>query len=401
MNAPTVVLPVTQPGLTGDTAAACSPVLDPGPEELDPGMALCLSGGGYRAMLFHLGTLWRLNELGILSQLKRISSVSGGSITAGQLGLQWSKLDWQNGIAQDFVQKIVDPIRKLASHTLDEKAIFGGILNPGKSISEEVAEAYSKYLYGNATLQDLPDDEIAAKPAPRFVINATSVQSGVLVRFSRKYMADYRVGTYPNPTIPLAFAVAASSAFPPVLSPAKIKLPDGAVKDQAGTDLHREPYTTHLVLTDGGVYDNLGLETVWKKFKIVLVSDGGGQFEAEDDPAGNWAGHALRINTLIDSQVRALRKRQVVGSYERKEREGSYWRMRADITKYPAAKTLPCPLDRTTKLANTPTRLKAMDNALQERLINWGYALTDAAIRGHVQPQHAAPTDFPYPASKV
>ena len=77
MNAPTVVLPATQPGLTGDTAAACSPVLDTGPEKLDPGMALCLSGGGYRAMLFHLGTLWRLNELGILSQIKRISSVSG------------------------------------------------------------------------------------------------------------------------------------------------------------------------------------------------------------------------------------------------------------------------------------------------------------------------------------
>ena len=45
------------------------------------GIALCLSGGGYRAMLFHLGAIWRLNELGYLQQLKRVSSVSGGSIT--------------------------------------------------------------------------------------------------------------------------------------------------------------------------------------------------------------------------------------------------------------------------------------------------------------------------------
>src|SRR5437762_13674298 len=62
-----------------------------------PGMALCLSGGGYRAMLFHLGTLWRLNELGLLKGLKKISSVSGGSITAGVLGLAWKNLTFDAG----------------------------------------------------------------------------------------------------------------------------------------------------------------------------------------------------------------------------------------------------------------------------------------------------------------
>ena len=56
-----------------------------------PGIALCLSGGGYRAMLFHLGALWRLNEWGYLPRLARISSVSGGSITAGVLGLKWAE----------------------------------------------------------------------------------------------------------------------------------------------------------------------------------------------------------------------------------------------------------------------------------------------------------------------
>jgi NTE family protein len=387
-------------GLTGDTAAACSPVHDTAPEgEVLEGMALCLSGGGYRAMLFHLGSLWRRNELGILAKLKRISSVSGGSITSGRLGLQWSQMDWQNGVARDFVARVVDPIRKLARVTLDEKSVFGGILTPGKSISDLVAGGYRKHLYGDATLQSLPDDSNGK--APRFVINATSVQSGVLVRMSRNYIADYRVGTYPNPTIPLALAVAASSAFPPVLSPARVKLPAGALQNQPGTDLHHAPYTTELILTDGGVYDNLGLETVWKRYRTVLVSDGGGQFDAEPKPGSNWATHALRINTLIDSQVRALRKRQVVGSFEREERKGSYWRTRADITKYPAPQTLPCPLDRTMALAATATRLKKMDDKLQEQLINWGYAIADAAIRSFVEPEHAAPSNFPYPASKV
>ena len=65
---------------------------DPPDEEPEPGLALCLSGGGYRAMLFHLGALWRLNNAGYLSRLDRISSVSGGSITAGMLGFAWSRL---------------------------------------------------------------------------------------------------------------------------------------------------------------------------------------------------------------------------------------------------------------------------------------------------------------------
>src|SRR6188472_1791898 len=56
------------------------------------GIALCLSGGGYRAMLFHLGSLWRLNEMSYLPKLDQVSSVSGGSITAGTLALAWKDL---------------------------------------------------------------------------------------------------------------------------------------------------------------------------------------------------------------------------------------------------------------------------------------------------------------------
>ena len=76
-----------------------------------PGIALCLSGGGYRAMLFHLGALWRLNEWGYLPQLARISSVSGGSITAGVLGLKWASLGLDaEGVGQKFEAEVVQPI---------------------------------------------------------------------------------------------------------------------------------------------------------------------------------------------------------------------------------------------------------------------------------------------------
>ena len=386
--------------MSDDTREALQPVEFPTPFAAgdavpEDGIGLCLSGGGYRAMLFHAGALWRLNELTYLGKLNRISSVSGGSITAGQLGLQWSKLQWANGVATNFVERVIAPIRRLAGETIDAGSILGGVLLPG-SVSDRIVKAYRKYLYGDATLQDLPGEG-----APMFVINATNVQSGAIVRFSRPFMADYRVGMWRSPTLPVALAVAASSAFPPVLSPARVKLKEGLMQPSPGADLNRKPFTTELVLTDGGVYDNLGLETVWKRYKTVIVSDGGGQMAAEEEPKSDWARHGMRINGLIDNQVRALRKRQVVGSLQRKERSGVYWRMRGHIDDYSAPNKLPCPHDRTLALAQTPTRLAKMDSVLQERIINWGYAMCDAGMRTWVDVGKAPPSQFPYPTQAV
>lgn len=391
-------------------SAALSPVdpkaSDAGREPRE-GTGLCLSGGGYRAMLFHTGVLWRLNELGVLRTLDRVSSVSGGSIAAGVLGLRWRELAWGTRpvpgtertiqVAANFREKVVEPIQRLARHTVDGWAVGGGAVLPGVTIADLVERAYRKHLFGDATLQDLPDDA----EGPRFVINATNVQSGVLWRFSRPYMADYRVGRVDHPTIPLALAVAASSAFPPVLSPARMELPPGLVRTQGKEDLHDEPYTTDVHLTDGGVYDNLGLETVWKAYRTVLVSDGGGHMAPQPQPHADWARHALRVNALIDSQVRSLRKRQVVDSLVNGDRQGAFWRTRGDIRKYPAPDTLLCPLKCTMKLAEIDTRLKALDRVTQERLINWGYAISDAAVRGWLHKDLPAPGDFPFPASKV
>jgi NTE family protein len=138
-------------------------------------------------MVFHIGTLWRLYEVGLLGGIKRISSVSGGSITAGVLGLRWKKLSFRPAdLKNDFVAQVVEPLRGLAGETIDREAFVLGNLLPG-AVSERVAQAYDQHLFKGATLQDLPD-------APRFVINATNVQSGALWRFMKPYMRDYRVG---------------------------------------------------------------------------------------------------------------------------------------------------------------------------------------------------------------
>jgi len=104
---------------------------------------------------------------------------------------------------------------------------------------------------------------------------------------------------------------------------------------------------------------------------------------------------------LVDNQVRSLRKRQVIDSFKQHTRSGTYWGIRTNVLDYGLKDALPCPFDATMRLAETPTRLQAMDDRLQERLINWGYAVCDAAVRKHLQPAPTAPTDFPFPASKV
>lgn len=364
----------------------------------EAGMALCLSGGGYRAMVFHLGALIRLNEVGLLQVLKRVSSVSGGSMTAGLLGLRWKELNFQNGIAQNLTNAVVAPIRSLAGKTIDADAIIGGIFLPG-TINERVVEAYNEFLFQGATLQQLPTDA----EGPRFIINATNVQSGALWRFSRPYMADYLVGSVPNPTVELAVAVAASSAFPPVLSPAKLKVDPDSFTADPKCPLQREPFTSEVVLSDGGVYDNLGLETAWKRYQTILVSDGGGKLQAQEEPKQDWARHAYRVLGIIDNQVRSLRKRQLIEAFKNSngDHNGTYWGIRTNIADYQLADSLPCPLPRTLELAETPTRLKRMDTLLQDRLINWGYAVCDAALRKHVNPALPKPAGFPYPKVQV
>ncbi|HEV8250091.1 MAG TPA: patatin-like phospholipase family protein [Gaiellaceae bacterium] len=359
----------------------------------EPGIGLCLSGGGYRAMLFHAGSLWRLNETGYLSRLSRISSVSGGSIAAGQLAIAWPDLDFSGGVASKYVDQVVMPLRRLADQTIDRGGIMRGMLTPG-SIAEKVAGSYKRHLFGDRTLQDLPDE-------PRFVINATNLQSAVLWRFSKPYMRDYRVGEVKDPTVELATAVAASAAFPPFLSPVRLKLDGASYTPGGGDDLQRPPFTTAPVLADGGVYDNLGLETVWKRYRTVLVSDGGGHVAAKPKPGADWLRQFPRILGVIDSQVRALRKQQVIGLYKLGLRDGAYWGIRSHIEDYALADALPCDPVLTTRLADTPTRLAKMDPALQERLINWGYAVTDAALRAHVDTSLPVPGGFPYPASGI
>lgn len=357
-------------------------------ENLEDCIALCLSGGGYRAMIFHLGVIWYLEDAGILQKIARISSVSGGSITAGVLALAWTRLTGAADRKKAFQEHVVAPVRKMAGTSVDTRAVLTGVFAPG-TVSDRIIHRYKEVLFGEKTLQDFPDE-------PRFVINATNVQTGSLFRFSKPYIGDWQVGRCLVPKRSVAEAVAASSAFPPVLSPVRLEF----APDDFDTDpgpCHKAPFTTEVVLTDGGVYDNMGIETAWKRCKTILVSDAGGKMQPEEKPHANWAQHSLRINALIDNQVRSLRKRQIVSAFRSGDRKGSYWGMWTDPAEYSAASRLHLPTDRAGELARTPTRLRAMPDKLQQQLINFGYGMAERAVRSYYDPNAFAAPGFPYP----
>ena len=363
-----------------------------GRETTEQGVGLALSGGGFRATLFHAGALWRINEMGLLPIIDRISSISGGSITAGRLAVRWKNLRFRNDIAENFGPEIIEPLRALCSRNVDVHAVVFGVLLPWKSITQMVQGSYEDHLLGKATLQDLPD-------RPGFVFNATNFGTGVSFRFSKQYAGDYRIGLIRNPHIRVSSAVTASSAFPPILSPVILTLDPDEFQKEIGADLYdKVEFRRRIVLTDGGVYDNLGLQTVAGRFSSVLVSDAGAPFDAE--PAlRRWPGRqVLRALGITTNQARALRKSALMVAFRSGERSGAYWGIGSDIANYKLSDPLPVLVSRASELKLMRTRLNRFSQREQCSLINWGYAACDTALRRHWLPaQGAQAPSWPYP----
>jgi NTE family protein len=385
-------------------------------QKLEPGIGLALSGGGFRAMLFHAGALTRLNELGLLSKAQRISSVSGGSIAAGHLAAVWSALGSADatGAFGDFKAKYVAPIVAFARQSLDVKDALVGWL-PGTSAAKQVAASYEKHLFGERTLQDIPD-------TPRFVFCATNLQTGVLWRFSKPYAGDYVLGRLDRPRLRLSQAVAASSAFPPVLSHMELSFPSGSFTDwPAGTAPVVAPdelaaMRARVVLTDGGVYDNHGIEPVLKRYMTVLVSDGGAPFGRSAQIGWDWVRQLQRILGVTDNQVRALRRRDLIARFQAGhaalasgamqptetrdyERFGAYWGIDTEPGKASPPGALTCTPALTHALARVSTRLADPGELVAKQLVNWGYAITDRCVRQHYQgpvPPAAVLAAWPY-----
>lgn len=368
---------------------------------------LALSGGGYRATLFAVGSLWRLNELGLMKSLNRITSVSGGSITLGHLALHWNELDFDgNGSAKNFKKIIADPLQEFCSKDLDIKAVLTGLVSPFDTIGDKIAKVYDERLFKGALLNNLPSGD----GIPEFIFYSSNYDTGSSVRITKKEVYDYKLGEAPSADILLSHAVGASSAFPPILSPVILdssKWEWKKTKHAHLYDYNNGSLRNQLTLTDGGLYDNMGLEAIWKNdpespdhFNLVFVCDAGaplqvgygakpGWFNSILSKTGfnrNWGSQLMRMSDVMIEQQRALRKRQLIENFENKNYGGCYWGITTEIANYKLSKILAKDTETTKSLAQIPTRLTGFSEQDQGYLINWGYALTDAAIRKHVKP---------------
>lgn len=351
--------------------------------------ALALSGGGYRAMVFHVGAIYRLNQLGLLSQIKRISSVSGGAMTAGALAAHWPLLTWAGGKATNLNECLLKPVLRQARDTIDVSSALDRF-NPFSSPAKAAARSYAAYLTRNLALKDI----VTRPQGPLFVFNATSLSTGKLVRFRQDFVADYSVGQFRNVKVSLAEAVAASAAFPPVLSPSKLSLAGAdMIQGSAGYNA-RDSLLEEWLLTDGGVYDNLGTETIWKRCRTLFVSNAGKPFAVDEDPPTDLLRQPLRVLDIMGAEQEDFRERVLVHAYKSGARKGALWGLTTGQYK-PENRPALLTEDEYHAVQAIDTRLKAMDDDTLQLLLKAGYAHATNALRSWYGPAQGGPPDQP------
>jgi predicted acylesterase/phospholipase RssA len=279
-----------------------------------PKLGLALSGGGFRATLFHLGVVRFLRDAGALRDVTDIASVSGGSILAAHLVLNWEQY---NGDEQRFGEAAAQILKfvqfDVRNHIVRRLPLLYGLgflskLTPGRprflTANAILERYYSRFLYGGRCLYELPEK-------PKLRILATNVSNGGLSVFSRdglfiQQRADAGAAQFEQISgqmAGIARVVCASSAFPGFFPPVAIRAADLGVREgQFPTEW----------FTDGGVYDNLGMRAfLWLmqqhvEFDQVLVSDAGKPFQVLSNAALGVIGQSVRASDILWDRVGQL-----------------------------------------------------------------------------------------------
>jgi NTE family protein len=356
------------------TAANAAPAAELVPALDKHGIGLCLSGGGYRASLFHLGSVRRLHELGILTRpdFRTISSVSGGSITNAQLAVTHP---WPAPGAA-WEKKVAEPLRRFTEKNIRTLPFLKSFL-PGVTTIDGLVPHYDKFL-GSRMLASIPT-------ALNFVFCATDLSFGTNFEFRQNTMGDWQLGHVQTPADwPLAKAVAASACFPPLFNPMKISAL-GPFRDGNAEKQYPQKWreaVTDLRLTDGGDYDNMGLEPVWKHHQYVLVSDAGGLFDFASDKNLIW--RIQRYQAVQETQTRYLRRRWLLASDAAGLLHASYWSVSSAASSYNPMSTIGYSKALAQEvIAEIRTDLDSFSDAEAAVLQNHGYFLADTAIKVH------------------
>jgi len=225
-------------------------------------------------------------------------------------------------------------------------------------------------------------------------------------------MGDFYTGYCDSGEIRVCDAVAASSAFPIGFGGLRLKVPDGCSFtridpwgiERPASEKRKDEYSPKAderqILTDGGVYDNLGVEPVWGKYSL-LVSDAGSPFYSVKKNSQFVIPRLRRALEISMAQVGALRKRWLVDQFVSGRQSGALWSINTILEDYrlPDSQGYPSAIRRL--LQGIRTDLNRFSDGEIAALENHGYSLTDAAIRSRARnlyPNAAAPFHWPFSA---
>ena len=354
-------------------------------------VALALSGGGVRAAVFHCGVLQRLALDGLLERATFVSTVSGGSLLTGLILCQ-NDHRWPS--SEEFLKRVLPKVAKcLTTATLQWSYVWRVFAVPWR-LAQGRARILARQLEAQwritGSLQDLP-------PAPRWIINTTCYETGKNWRFSQPRMGDYLTQYALKPDVPIADAIAASAAVPGLIGPLVICSDRYGWHRYEGKQL--VPTSTpagRYELWDGGVYDNLGVEPLFKPnggfrdgFDLLVVSDASAPVELTPRTLSRVLRPTHRLLRLVEiacDQVRGLRSRALVAEFARTEDTGVYLRMGNTVEQIYSAvgRTVPpgyhLRSEDASRSANFPTTLRRLTQAEFKCMQRHGFEVADATL---------------------
>ena len=382
-----------------------------------PRIGLALSGGGFRASIFHLGVIRRLEELGIMKCVHTISAVSGGSIIAAYYVIEMEKRlrqrreelakdpDSLDRVRLQVFEDIAGCFFQALDHNLRSRAmVFGPFYHPilwikswwpTLSRSNIIQKEYDKWFYHDETLDHLPavamlhDNAPSAVgksslflTGPTVVLNTTSLLTGERKGFKREPVSRINELHRVNRNIlKLATVVGASSGVPGLFPPTTIsgdKLVDGGVADNQGIDA--------LVSLDRLLDGDEGPAKDRGDFDVLLVSDASGQMELKHR-LGNRALTVMgRTFSILQFQIRRkllkilrLWQKRESGSPESSNREFAFVHLFLNLKD--RLNTARVPSEYIPALGGIRTDLDQFSFIEREALMYHGYTLIDAQIK--------------------
>lgn len=310
-------------------------------------IGLALSGGGYRAAAFHIGTFKKLKEIDILDNVDIISTVSGGSIAGAYYLL--NKDDFGN-FESSLIKKLQKSVKRRIIWSIQLwlpiliqiiiigfiiwnpfnlsiaswiKYSFGLIIFPTTilfqfkifQLTKSKIKAYNKLFFENKNISDFPDN-------PKIAINATNLETGTLWTFSKQKISDSSYEfpkdksqsiTFDGKGFPIASAVACSTCVPFPFNPIKIEKKYYSDPSDYGKI---DPY-----LIDGGIYDNQGIHKLAENKSsyscdVIIVSDGSYPFKLKYRKF-NSVGILRRASDVMMRKIKSLQFIREVYSIER------------------------------------------------------------------------------------